>query len=160
MFLRLVPLILICVSSCTSDGNGSEQLLDLTVPGHETPSRVLYSRGDSETCRATSKRGVEIADRLPESESFRDGYLQVRVSTPIRYRAFFRPERVSAATNESAFILCANDSTPIGVNCSVIGTLPNGCFETGYVWYKLSEIESLIEVIRGNAPRWRQKGGT
>ena len=164
MFSRtVIPLLLLLAAGCTSGAGGTddEQLRDVLVPGYETPSRILYSRGDSETCRAISKRSIEVSSRLSKRELFLEGYSQIRVkAVPEAYRAFFKPDRVTAAPYESAFILCTNDSTPISVACEVIGTMPSGCFETGYAWYKLSEIESLIGAIRTNAPNWRPRGGT
>jgi hypothetical protein len=84
-----------------------------------------------------------------------DGYSQIRISGPDRdYRVFFLPKRLEAAPFESAFISCTGDSTPISLSCDVIGVLRDGCFETGYAWYRLSEIDLLIQGIRGNAPTW------
>jgi hypothetical protein len=153
----LFPLLL---ASCTfiPGGTDTEKLRDVLVPGYDTPSRILYSRGDSATCRAISQRSIEVTDRQAEHRPFRNGYSQVRVETPDRrYRAFFRPERLETAPSEASFIFCTNDSTPIALNCEVPGVIEDGCFETGYGWYKLSEIDSLISQIRRNAPRW---GGT
>jgi hypothetical protein len=140
------------------DDSATAQSRDILVSGYTTPSRVTYLRGDSEACRAIVARSVEVAGHSSEFQPFLDGYSQVRIRVPDKsYRAFFLPERVDAAPYESAFILCAGDSTPISLNCQVIGALKDGCFETGYAWYKLSEIDSLIKGIRGNAPIW---GGT
>ncbi len=161
MYSRIVLIALIFVAGCTAAEDTSEELRDVLVPGYQTPSRVLYTRGDSETCRAISDRSLEITERLHESKPFLEGYSQIRVNTPtLSYRTFFKPERVSAAPYDAAFILCTNDSTPISLHCTVIGTMPHGCFETGYAWYKLSEIDSLIAAIRSNTPQWRPKGGT
>ena len=163
MFSQTVlSLFLLLAAGCTSDtGGADEELRDVLVPGYESRSRILYSRGDSETCRVIGKRSIEVSNSLDDREPFLDGYSQVRVkAAPRAYRAFFKPDRIAAAPYESAFVLCTNDSTPISVACSVIGTVPGGCFETGYAWYKLSEIESLIRVIRTNAPSWRPRGGT
>jgi hypothetical protein len=157
--VTLIPLIFL--AGCSSAEDSAEQIRHVVVPGYQTPSSVLYARADSETCKEISNRSLELSERLHESQPFQNGYSQVRVSAPaVTYRAFFKPDRVSAAPYESAFIFCTNDSTPISVSCRVIGTLPNGCFETGYAWYKLSQIDSLIDSIRTNAPRWRPKGGT
>jgi hypothetical protein len=148
------------VGGCSSGAppNG-EQLRDVVVPGYKTPSRVLYSRSDSQTCDALRQRSIEVASAKAR-ESFREHYVSVRVqASGQNYRAFFRPERVSAAPYESAFIICTNDSTPISMYCSVIGVLPHGCFETGYGWYKLSEIDTLIQRVRTAAPQ-SSRGGT
>ena len=145
---------------CTfSPATDNEQLQDVLMAGYETPSRVLYSRSDSPTCNALTRRSMEASSAKPR-QPFLEQYVSVRVHTANQnYRAFFMPERVAAAPYESAFISCTNDSTPISMYCDVVGVLPDGCFETGYGWYKLSEIESLIQRIREEAPRWR-RGGT
>lgn len=107
-------------------------------------------------CQGIRSRSLEISERLRDSQPFQEGYAQVRISSPgAAYRAFFKLDRISAAPYESAFIFCANDSTPISINCHVIGALPSGCFETGYAWYKLSEIDLLIQAIRSDALKWR-----
>ena len=156
MLLRiLVTFFLLLIAGCTGRATDTE-LRDILVPGYDTPSSVLYARGDTDTCRAISKRSLEISDSPDKHEPFMGGYFQVRASTDrTNYRAFFKPERIAAAPYEAAFIFCTNDSTPISINCSVIGVIPGGCFETGYSWYKLSEIESLINLILSNAPKWR-----
>jgi hypothetical protein len=159
----VIQLLLFLAAGCTSGAGGTddEQLRNVLVPGYKTPSSILYSRGDSETCRAISKRSTEVSDSFAKWEPFLEGYSQVRVkSVPEAYRAFFKPDRMAAAPYESAFIFCTNDSTPISVACRVIGTMPSGCFETGYNWYKLSEIDSLIRAMHTNAPAWRPRGGT
>lgn len=101
---------------------------------------------------------MEVAGAV-ERQAFLDNYVSVRVHTSTHdYRAFFRPDRVDAAP-ESAFILCTNDSSPISLYCEVVGVLPDGCFETEFGWYKLTDIESLIQRVRATAPRW-PSGGT
>ena len=150
--------LLLCLASCTFTpaDSDTEKLRKVLVPGYQTPSQVVYSRVDSDDCRAITRRTLEVINS--EHSAFRDGYSQVRVSTPDRrYRAFFRPERLARDPPQSAFILCINDSTPISFSCSVVGVTGDSCFYTGYGWYKLSEIDSFVTEIRKHAPTW---GGT
>jgi hypothetical protein len=149
------------LSGCAVQETPPEVLRDVRVPGYGTPSRILYSRGDLQACRVIREQSAAVADQNQKSKAFLQGYREVQTqNSRAVFRIFYLPEYMEAAPYESAFILCNEGSTPIALFCSVMGTVPGGCFETGYAWYKLSEIRDLVKGIRQNAPVWSVIGGT
>ena len=161
MTLRLATLVtLLLTAGCSPlpPDTATEKVRHVLVPGYETPSTVLYQRADSNECLTTRNHARHIAVNPNGHEAFQGGYLQTRVRyANFDFRAFFRPNRLATMPNESAFIVCSEGSTPIGMFCSVVGHSRGGCFYTPYNWYKLAEIDSLVEEITRVAPAW---GGT
>ncbi len=159
--MRFGILLSVLLSSCTAQETPPEVLRDVRVPGYESASRILYSRGDLHACRVISEQSTAVADGHQNSKSFLQGYREVQTrNSRAVFRVFYLPEYMQAAPYESAFILCNHGSTPIASSCTVMGTVPGGCFEAGYSWYKLSEIRNLVDGIRQNAPVWSVKSGT
>lgn len=96
-----------------------------------------------------------MADLDGSQEVFRDGYVFVNVpKVEHGYRAFFKQDWIEAAPYEATIIFCLPGTMPIGAECGVMGVSPMGCFQTGYGWYRLSEIQGLIDQIRKNYPAW------
>ncbi|MGY0800187.1 hypothetical protein ACW7G0_14205, partial [Lysobacter sp. A286] len=144
--------LFLAVSGCTPVSDRGEQSVEVLVPGHQSPSLVLYSPHRGDNCTGTSQRSREIVDGAPRNV-FRDGYYYVDFEDNERsYRAFFQESHISAAPHHAAFIFCAKGRTPIAAGCSVVGVSPKGCFFTGYGIYKLSEIGGFVDQIQRNYP--------
>ena len=133
----------------------TEKSLLIQVPGYETPSMVLYTNIGTDTCRTATEHAMEISAHSSEHKAFMDGYYESKIRLGREdFRVFFRQERLAKAPHDYAYILCSNQSTPISMYCSVNGAVQDSCYSTGYSWYKLSEIELLINEINKNAPHW------
>ena len=162
IFRTIICLSTLAVVGCTQSRDaGSERLAKVLVPGYQTPSLVLFSSPNTESCKLITAKTMKVASLVAKGSPFKDGYSNVRIGTgKYAYRAFFTKAGISRFPDTAGFVFCAADSTPIGQHCAVVGIAHDRCFETSYGWYKLSEIDSLLAAIYQKAAHLGSGNGT
>lgn len=157
-------LVLICFSLLTAcsqapdsvvDDHDDTQIQEIAVPGHKSPSFVLFGKPTATICGFREHNAQELAAVRDQAKPYRDGYSYVDTYSDGSgdHRLYFSESR-ARSPKDTVLIFCSGKSSQLGASCGLLGISPAGCFETSVGAYTLIELEQLTANINRSYPKW------